>query len=155
MLHWQSFIFYTLHVCLLNMCVNYFLQLLYLYTVFLILFCAILLNAYNLKYVLILVFVDFRTWRWMVPIIRSRIYQEHPQYVMEKPQTVTGKKIGTPVLTLEMQPLTQDELDLSFILRYDLVNKIILKYFNYHTLFYFYDLASSAFKSIIHAQCRM
>lgn len=66
-----------------------------------------------------------------------------------------GEKIGTPVLTLEMQPLTQEELDLSFILRYDLVNKIILKYFNYHTLFYFYDLASSAFKSIIHAQCRM
>lgn len=37
---------------------------------------------------------------------------------MEKPQIVMEKVFWTPVYTLEMQPLTQEELDLSFILRY-------------------------------------
>lgn len=65
-----------------------------------------------------MLFVEFRTWRWTVQIIRLRIYQDLQQLVMEKPQIVMDKKFGTPVLTLEMQPLTQEELDLSFILRY-------------------------------------
>lgn len=65
-----------------------------------------------------MLFVEFRTWRLTVQIIRLRIYQDLQQLVMEKPQIVMDKTFGTPVLTLEMQPLTQEELDLSFILRY-------------------------------------
>lgn len=37
---------------------------------------------------------------------------------MEKPQIVMDEVFWTPVYTLEMQPLTQEELDLSSILRY-------------------------------------
>lgn len=65
-----------------------------------------------------MLFVEFRTWRWTVQIIRLRIYQDLQQLVMEKPQIVMEKVFLTPVYTLEMQPLTQEELDLSFILRY-------------------------------------
>lgn len=65
-----------------------------------------------------MLFVEFRTWRLTVQIIRLQIYQDLQQLVMEKPQIVMDKTFGTPVLTLEMQPLTQEELDLSFILRY-------------------------------------
>lgn len=65
-----------------------------------------------------MLFVEFRTWRWTVQIIRLRIYQDLQQLVMEKPQIVMEKVFWTPVYTLEMQPLTQEELDLSFILRY-------------------------------------
>lgn len=65
-----------------------------------------------------MLFVEFRTWRWTVQIIRLRIYQDLQQLVMEKPQIVMDEVFWTPVYTLEMQPLTQEELDLSFILRY-------------------------------------
>lgn len=65
-----------------------------------------------------MLFVEFRTWRWTVQIIRLRIYQDLQQLVMEKLQIVMEKVFWTPVYTLEMQPLTQEELDLSFILRY-------------------------------------
>lgn len=59
-----------------------------------------------------------RTWRLKEQTTPSLPYQGHPQLSMERPQTVTGNILETPVLILDMRRSTLEELDLLLILRY-------------------------------------